>query len=70
MTIYAFPHCGSRRIRQGALYVGALTGAKEVCRNCHYQGMPLLFDTEEAYQQFLNEIKTGSTASSDPVRLT
>ena len=60
MTIYACPRCGSRRIRQGALHVGALTGTKDVCRDCNYQGIPLIFDTEKDYERFLKEMKTGS----------
>jgi len=58
LVIYACPRCGSRRIRQGALYVGALTGSKEVCRNCGYQGIPLIFDSERDYHAFLQELSS------------
>ena len=56
MEIFACPNCGSRRIRQGALYVGALTGSKQVCRNCGYRGMPIIFDSTKEYQRFLKEL--------------
>lgn len=70
MAIYACPNCGSRRIRQGALYVGALTGQKDVCQDCNYRGMPLVFDTEEEYQRFLTEIKTGDIDPDKKIELT
>jgi hypothetical protein len=58
LEIYACPRCGSRRIRQGALHIGALTGSKEVCLHCGYQGMPIIFESEEQYHKFLNELST------------
>ncbi len=55
MKIYACPKCGSRQIYQGRIGDGVLTGYtnKEVCRNCSYQGMPIIFDTEKEYNKFL-----------------
>jgi hypothetical protein len=70
LVIYACPRCGSRRIRQGALYVGALTGYREVCRECNYHGMPVIFDTEEEYQRFITEIKSGDIDSKNSRPLT
>ena len=55
MEIYACPNCGSRQIYQGTLGDGVLTGytTKDVCRNCGYQGMPIIFDSEKEYDKFL-----------------
>lgn len=59
MTITACPKCGSRKIFQGRLKEGVLTGytTKYVCRNCGYQGFPLIFDTEEEYKKFIEQLK-------------
>jgi len=55
MEIKACPRCGSRRIYQGRLRDGVLTGytSRDVCRNCGYQGMPIIFDSEKEYKSFL-----------------
>ena len=55
MKIYACPQCGSRQIYQGRLGDGVLTGyiTKDVCRNCGYQGMPIIFDSEKEFIKFL-----------------
>ena len=55
MEIIACPNCGSRRIYQGSLGDGVLTGytSRNVCRDCGYQGMPIFFDDEIEYQKFL-----------------
>ena len=55
MEIKACPNCGSRRIFQGRMSEGVLTGYtnKDVCRNCGYQGMPIIFDSEKDYKNFL-----------------
>jgi hypothetical protein len=57
MDIIACPKCGSRKIYQGTMGDGVLIGYtfKEVCRNCGYQGMPIIFDSEKEYQKFLKE---------------
>ena len=57
MEIIACPNCGSRRIFQGTMGDGVLIGYtfKEVCRNCGYQGMPIIFDSEKEYKKFLKE---------------
>ena len=57
MEIIACPNCGSRRIFQGTMGDGVLVGYtfKEVCRNCGYQGMPIIFDSEKEYKKFLKE---------------
>ncbi|MEM0492372.1 MAG: hypothetical protein QXS02_00205 [Candidatus Thermoplasmatota archaeon] len=61
VDIAACPVCGSRRIEMGTLSSGVLFGItswKSVCRDCSYQGEPILFDSEEEYQLFkktLNE---------------
>ena len=55
MEINACPKCGSRKIYQGRMGDGVLTGytSKDVCRNCGFQGMPIIFDSEEEYKKFL-----------------
>jgi len=55
MEIEACPKCGSRNIFQGKLGEGVLTGytSKNVCQDCGYQGMPIIFDSEEEYNNFL-----------------
>jgi hypothetical protein len=37
---------------------GVLTGYvnRQVCKNCGYQGMPLIFESEEEYKKFLESI--------------
>jgi hypothetical protein len=57
MEIIACPCCGSRKIYQGTLSDGVLTGYsnKDVCRNCGYQGIPIIFSSEEEYKKFLKE---------------
>ena len=48
MEIIACPNCGSRKIYQGTMGEGVLTGytTRSVCRNCGYQGMPIIFDQD------------------------
>ena len=60
MEIIACPKCGSRKIFHGRLKEGALSGytPKEVCRDCGYQGMPLIFDDVEAYKKFLEALES------------
>ena len=59
MTITACPKCGSRKIFQGRLKEGVLTGytSKEVCRDCGYHGSPIIFDSMEEYNKFLEGLK-------------
>ena len=58
LEIIACPNCGSRRIYQGTMGDGVLTGytSRNVCRNCGYQGIPVIFDTEQEYHKFLHEL--------------
>jgi hypothetical protein len=55
MEIKACPNCGSRRIYQGRMGDGVLTGytTRDVCRNCGFQGTSIIFDSEEDYKKFL-----------------
>lgn len=55
MEIVACPNCGSRKIYQGTMGEGVLTGytTRSVCRNCGYQGMPIIFDSETDYKKFI-----------------
>ena len=59
MKISACPKCGSRDIHQGNLRDGILTGytVKYVCKDCDYQGMPFIFDSEKEYNAFLKGVK-------------
>jgi transcription elongation factor Elf1 len=55
-SIFACPRCGSKRIEMGTMNQGVLFGVtswKSVCKNCGYQGEPLIFEDEESYQKFL-----------------
>ena len=54
MSITACPKCGSRKIFQGRLKEGVLTGYTDryVCRDCGYQGSPLIFDSIDEYHKF------------------
>ncbi len=65
MEITACPKCGSKRIFQGTMGDGVLTGVttKDVCRECGYQGPPLIFDSETEYKQFLDELSTDEKPS-------
>ncbi|KYK32792.1 MAG: hypothetical protein AYK22_06970 [Thermoplasmatales archaeon SG8-52-3] len=55
MEIIACPNCGSTRIYQGRMGEGVLTGytTRNVCRDCGYQGMPIIFDSETDYKNFI-----------------
>jgi hypothetical protein len=66
MEIIACPNCGSRKIYQGTMGEGVLTGytTRSVCRNCGYQGMPIIFDSEIDYKKFIKG-KTKIMSSSD-----
>ena len=59
MEIFACPNCGSRRIYQGTMGDGVLTGytSRNVCRNCGYQGMPIIFSSEIDYKIFIKKVK-------------
>jgi len=67
MDIIACPKCGSRKIYQGTMGDGVLIGYtfKEVCRNCGYQGMPIIFDSEKEYKKFLKEKISEKTTNSN-----
>jgi transcription elongation factor Elf1 len=60
MKISACPICGSKNINAGTLDSGVTFGVtswKSVCKECGYQGEPLLFDSEQEYSKFLEELK-------------
>jgi|GEM_PF-822704 len=63
MEIKACPRCGSTEIYQGTMGDGVLTGytSRQVCRNCGFQGMPLIFNSEEDYKKFLSGLKIEKT---------
>jgi transcription elongation factor Elf1 len=58
-SIHACPRCGSKRIEMGTMNQGVLFGVtswKSVCKNCGYQGEPLIFENEDSYQKFLEAL--------------
>ena len=68
--IKACPRCGSQRIFMGELKGGViygLTSWKMQCRNCGYQGQPLIFDTQEEYEKFLEGLKETRGADVPPL---
>jgi len=56
LEITACPKCGSKRIFQGTMRDGLLSGytSNYVCKECGYQGMPFIFDNEKEYKKFIN----------------
>ena len=54
MEITACPKCGSKKIFQSTLRTGLPAGytSNYVCKDCGYQGMPLIFDSETEYKKF------------------
>jgi hypothetical protein len=64
MKITACPKCGSRKIFQGRLKDGVLTGytSREVCRDCGYRGSPIIFDSEKEYKKFVGQLKKGGSS--------
>ena len=63
MRITACPKCSSRKIFQGRLKDGVLTGYSDryVCRDCGYQGSPIIFDNIDEYNKFQIEKKSGKS---------
>jgi transcription elongation factor Elf1 len=59
MEIFACLRCGSRNIHSGTISDGVLDGyaVMYVCRDCGYQGMPMLFDSMREYERFLQSFK-------------
>ncbi len=58
--ITACPRCGGTRISAGRMGSGVLFGItswKEECRNCGYQGSPVVFDSKEDYLKFVRLLK-------------
>lgn len=67
MEIRACPKCGNTNIRQSTYTDGDFftqawgAPVKYVCDKCLYRGMPILFNSKEDYQRFINEIKQKKT---------
>ena len=56
MELRACPRCGSRNMDAGTMGAGVTFGVtswKSMCKDCGYQGEPLLFDSEKSYKKFL-----------------
>jgi len=57
MKIFACPKCGSRHIYMGTMDSGitfGVTSNNYICRDCNYQGMPIIFKSEKEYKLFLD----------------
>jgi hypothetical protein len=48
------------QLKAGVIY--GVTSWKMQCRNCGYQGQPLIFDTKEEYGKFLEALKQSGTS--------
>jgi len=60
MKITACPKCGSKNISMGTMGSGVIFGItswNEMCRDCGYQGQPIVFDSEKKYKKFLVAVK-------------
>lgn len=62
MKIEACIFCGSRNIRSGSIQEGMLPGftdglAAYVCDDCNHRGIPVVFDSEEEYEKFVEALK-------------
>ncbi len=61
MKITACLKCGSRKIHQGRLKEGVLIGftpTKYICSECGYRGSPIVFDSIDEYNKFLDGFKS------------
>jgi hypothetical protein len=69
MEITACPNCGSKKIGVGNLSDGivyGLTSWKEVCKDCGYQGAPVIFKNEEIYNKYLTALKDYAEQNKKP----
>ena len=60
MKITACPKCGSKNISMGTMGSGVIFGVtswNEMCKDCGYQGQPIVFDSEKKYNKFLVAVK-------------
>lgn len=60
MKIRACLRCGSKRLDIAHMCDGITPGidwSTMVCRDCNWQGIPLEFETEKAYQNFLKGLE-------------
>jgi transcription elongation factor Elf1 len=60
VEITACPKCGSKHIEIGTMGEGVTFGVtswKMVCRDCGYQGQPLVFDSDSVYNEFLEKLE-------------
>lgn len=66
--------CGSRRVHPKLLVMGPIPGIDSdaysyICEDCKYEGMPVIFDTEEQRAQFAKEIRErGRTPVEKPLK--
>jgi hypothetical protein len=70
MKIRACLRCGSKRLDIADMCDGITPGidwSTMVCRDCNWQGMPLEFETENAYQRFLKGLEKQKKSENEPV---
>ncbi len=66
--------CGSRRVHPKLLVMGPIPGIDSdaysyICEDCKYEGMPVIFDTDEQRAQFEKEIRErGRTLPEKPLK--
>jgi hypothetical protein len=69
MKIRACLRCGSRNLDIADMRDGITPGidwSTMVCRDCNWQGIPLEFETDRAYQQFLQGLKQYKKTEQPP----
>ena len=62
--------CGSRRVHPKLLVMGPIPGIDSdaysyICEDCKYEGMPVIFDTDQQRAQFQQEIRERGRAPPD-----
>jgi hypothetical protein len=71
MKITACPRCGSKNLDIADMRDGITPGidwSTMVCRDCDWQGIPLEFETENNYQNFLKGLEKQKKSENLPIR--
>jgi nitrate reductase NapE component len=71
MKITACPRCGSKNLDIADMRDGITPGidwSTMVCRDCDWQGIPLEFETENAYQKFLKGFEKEKKSEDLPIQ--
>jgi hypothetical protein len=70
MKMRACLRCGSKNLDIADMRDGITPGidwSTMVCRDCNWQGIPLEFETENAYQNFLKGLEKQKKSENKPV---